>query len=286
MTLEAARVTLKLHRTEVGVSAAAAVVLGIAGVVVLAVLVEGMSVAVGAYIVGAMKVLPFALGLIGGIPIVSREIEGRTAQVAWSLNASRIRWLARQVVPIGVLLGVAIAFPAFVTAAVAGDRAVAAEQAFQDIGAVGLPAMARALAAFGLGLFFGAMIGRALPALIAGALAVLLLFTVSTEWRSQWLRDQGPVVAIDDPSIAIQTEWAMRAPDGTQLALDEAIQFAPASEVEPTIWLEDNGYEWLPLGVPRDVAMGWALYEGGMFTTVGVVALAGTVALVNRRRPI
>lgn len=45
-----------------------------------------------------------------GVPIVARELEARTAQTAWSLSGSRLRWLLRQMAPILILLGVTVSF--------------------------------------------------------------------------------------------------------------------------------------------------------------------------------
>lgn len=57
---------------------------------------------------------PFGIGLVLGVPLVAREIEQRTAGVAWSLSRSRAVWLAWRVafaalVMIVLLLVVAIA---------------------------------------------------------------------------------------------------------------------------------------------------------------------------------
>lgn len=42
-------------------------------------------------------VAPFGLGVILGAPIVAREIDGGTAQLAWSLSRSRVSWLLRRI---------------------------------------------------------------------------------------------------------------------------------------------------------------------------------------------
>jgi hypothetical protein len=47
---------------------------------------------------------PFALGLVLGVPVVAREIEGRTAAIAWTLSRSRPRWLIQRVLPLGVFV--------------------------------------------------------------------------------------------------------------------------------------------------------------------------------------
>ena len=47
---------------------------------------------------------PFALGLILGVPVVAREIEGRTAGIAWTLSRSRVRWLIQRVLPLAIFV--------------------------------------------------------------------------------------------------------------------------------------------------------------------------------------
>jgi hypothetical protein len=39
------------------------------------------------------------------------------------------------------------------------------------------------------------------------------------------------------------------------------------------------------LGVTDDMALGWAPYDGVTFGVVGMAGIAGTIMLVNRRRP-
>ena len=43
---------------------------------------------------------PFAVGLFLGVPVVAREVEGRTAPIAWTLSRSRLRWLLQRVIPL------------------------------------------------------------------------------------------------------------------------------------------------------------------------------------------
>ena len=136
--LASARLTLKQHRFEVGVATIAAVLLGAAALVVDARLravnassgcfeswlagnpTSDCSTSVAAFasinesqanvVFAAMAILPFAVGLLGGVPIVGRELEARTAETAWSLSASRIAWLGRQLLPIVLSLGLAVTF--------------------------------------------------------------------------------------------------------------------------------------------------------------------------------
>src|SRR6266567_5451071 len=64
---------------------------------------------------------PFGMGLLLGVPLVAREVEQRTASIAWTLSRSRSWWLARRlaflaVVLIGLLVVVAIASDALAAA--------------------------------------------------------------------------------------------------------------------------------------------------------------------------
>ena len=283
--LIAGRVALKQHRAEVALASVGALVVGSVALLFYLTSAGAPSDEVTSYILGAMKVLPFALGLVGGIPIVSRELEARTAQVAWSLNSSRRRWLIRQVVPIAILLGTAMSFAALATLAIAGPREAIGEQAVANIGSHGVPAVARAAAAFGVGLFVGAFFGRALPALIIGAVLVLGLFSIASSARDMWIANLSPVVPLTQHESMIQTGWAMVTPDGDRISVDEAMTRVPADEQEPETWLEANGYQWLALGVDRARAMQFEWYDAGFFAVVGLFGIAGTVLIVDRRRP-
>jgi hypothetical protein len=48
---------------------------------------------------GLAAALPFAAGLILGAPMAARELEHRTAHLAWPMARSRVRWLALRLVP-------------------------------------------------------------------------------------------------------------------------------------------------------------------------------------------
>jgi hypothetical protein len=53
--------------------------------------------------VGALAT-PFVLGLFLGVPLVAREIEGRTTSIAWTLSGSRRRWLVHRAAPVVVIV--------------------------------------------------------------------------------------------------------------------------------------------------------------------------------------
>lgn len=250
----------------------------------------------GTRISEVMRVLPFAAGLLAGVPIVGQELEAHTAQTAWSLNGSRRRWLIRQIVPIGALVFVAAALASLGATAVDGQRAAWGEGgAVLNVGLSGIPALARVFASFGLGIFLGALMGRSVPALVLGALLSFALVVSLGVVRDRWLASQ-EAVPIEATATSITTAWAWRMPTGELISNEAAFALVPPSvselddgEVQPVKslqWLEERGFVEIPLGVPQEVALGWARYDVLTFLAIGAICLVGTGVLIDRRRPV
>lgn len=343
MMLAAARVTLKQHRFEITVAALAAVAAAILGLSI-AIRIDALHVSqacldrvrasqdgfsageecfslvrAGSGILGetyltgegsvplsVMGALPFLLGLLGGVPIVARELEAGTAQTAWSLNGSRVRWLARQVAPIAVVLGVLMTFAALVAIPV-GDIWVnwGHGGAASLIGLHGPLAVVRAFGAFGVGLAMGALLGRTLPAFIFGVAMTLAITFALGEARATWLANMPPSIITErSPETgewnnipgSVPTSWGWLTPEGDllsreaarKLASDAGVPPADPNDVQDTpagVWLQEHGYIGVSLGVTEEMAMRWAPYDGLTFGLVGLASLGGTIVLVNRRRP-
>lgn len=249
----------------------------------------------GARISEVMRILPFAVGLLAGVPIVGRELEAHTAQTAWSLNPSRTRWLARQAIPISLLVLGSALLAAIGASAIEAERTAWGEGgAVLNIGLSGLPAIGRVFGAFGIGLLLGALLGRSVPALVLGAFLCFALVVGLGAGRDRWLETQ-KAVPIEASATSITTGWAWRdtagelIPDETALArVPQDISILDAGQVQPIHsleWLELHGYVMVPLGVPQEAAMGWIPYDVAAFSAIGLVSMAGAVVLVNRRRP-
>lgn len=324
VTLAAARVTLKQHRFEFGAAALAALGMGL-WALFTEIRIGAIDVPPGCiddwltrgpagrdYCVGAMdawggivategekifwwmKLLPFAVGLIGGVPVIAREFESRTTQTAWSLYGSRLRWLVRQMAPIVILLGLTLTFAALAAGAIEVHRAAWGQPVFSDLGLHGPLVVTRALGAFGLGLLAGAVVGRSLPALVVGAVLSFTLASGVGIAREAWLVSLDSHV-IDDTQRAITTGWAWRTPEGVLVSNQDAMALVPPELAEldgqqpqalnSIRWLEDHGYEPLTLGVTEEVALGWAPYDALSFGVVGIASIGATILIVNRRRP-
>ena len=131
---------------------------------------------------------PFGMGLLLGVPLVAREVEGRTAQIAWTLSRSRAAWLARRVAFASLLVIALLA-----VLGIAGENLTAAVLAdgkpgedFTWYGRRGALVAVRGLAALGIGVALGALIGRTLPALLAAAFVSVAIFTGVSLGMDRW----------------------------------------------------------------------------------------------------
>lgn len=239
--------------------------------------------------------LPFVVGALVGVPIVAGEIEARTAGIAWSLSPSRTRWLMRQLTPIALVTGLAIAMAGLAAEAYEHDYETWSG-GFRDvihIGHYGYGLLARTLGVFGIGVGIGSLIGRQLPAFLIAVFLGLGFLTGLAGVRDAWFASHETHVLGGE--YGVPTGWAYRAPDGTFLTREAATALAPpeivaldVGQIQPmnvTTWLEERGYTEVSVGISIDVAMGWAPLEAGAYVLLGVGSIGVAVWLVNRRRP-
>jgi hypothetical protein len=117
--------------------------------------------------------LPFVAGLVLGVPMASRELEHRTAHLAWPLAGSRVRWLGLRLVPLALLGLLALAPAAFAGEVMTRSFYPLTDPGanFEHYGIRGPLLVARFVPALLLGAAVGLLVGRQLPALlVAGAL--------------------------------------------------------------------------------------------------------------------
>ena len=239
--------------------------------------------------------LPFVAGSLVGVPIVAREIDARTASMAWSMEPSRIRWLVRQLVPVGLVVGLAMISAAVGATAIERDNEIwsSGYRDFTHIGHYGPGFVARWFGAFGIGVLAGSLIGRPLPAfLLAVALSVISVPGL-TPVRDAWL-DTHPTHVLDGEGVP--TDWGWRTPDGNAITHEQALatvvppEIAAQDEgmVQPVHgpeWLYSRGYTEVSFGVSVETAFGWAPLEAGAYLGLGLISIGGAAFFVNRRRP-
>lgn len=216
---------------------------------------------------------PFIFGVVLGPPIVGREIEGRTAAIAWTLSGSRRRWLGLRTAPIAV-----VALAAATLIGVAGStlarQLAGGEPAFESL-VPPLPLeVARSALALAIGLLAGSVIGRTFPAVLASALAIVVLMAAT--------------------SIGIDTWMAAEA-----RPIPQALGMAGASKIYDTGLQDNNTGEVITLtqhfsspGVddaadlppPGKTLVAWVIpaadYSTWMWREVGMVAVLATIIAV------
>lgn len=241
-----------------------------------------------------LVVLPFLLGALIGAAVVGREVERGTSRLAWSLAPSRSRWFVVRVLP---ALGVV-----FVLAFVAGialDRLVASTEPWTDpansftgFGARGVVLATRATFVFAIGVTVGAIIGRAMPALIVTAVVAYAAIAGGSYVHGKILATEAVLVeetenGPDTSRGALFFDQRIRLADGRVVSWDELMTLYPQPTegyVDTSNW-PPEGSMFLDLVVPgtryrfvelREVAA----LSGGSIAALGIGALA-----VRRRRP-
>jgi hypothetical protein len=312
-------ITLRQHRFEVGAAVLFALVLGFAALQVTSQLVgvglstecidrwrsgslaDGDACALaaqrfsrisedsGGKVLALMAILPFAAGLLGGVTLVGRELETRTAQTAWALSPSRRRWFGRQLWPVVLAVGAALAFAAVAATALVTTRLPWTGSAFQDMQLHGPIVVARALGTLGVGLLVGAVLGRTLPAFLIAIVVSIGLVTAMFFVREGWLNSQplelGPTNGgYSEMAWVVGGGWV--GPDGTFSTWDQPPPIEPPADVvDYDAWLAEQGYRQVTLGVTTARAMGWLPLEIAAWTVGGLMLILATVLVVDRRRP-
>jgi hypothetical protein len=237
----------------------------------------------------ALRIAMYAVPLVLGVPVLTQEIERRTAMIAWPLAGSRLKWLAWRagsVLVIGLLL---IGVLAFAAEAVAGVNASDGDLGFAHHGARGISLMTRAALMLIVAVALGAVIGRLLPSLLIGvALAVGLSTAVDA------LPPYG--VASTELTLAgsefegghpLQTGHAYRTPDGAPMTDDEAEAMFMAVFADYSPDLPPDS------ALPQDVYYGIAASryfevlarESAVLVGATVLFAGVAAAVVQRRRP-
>lgn len=230
----------------------------------------------------------YAVPVVLGVPILTREIEQRTAMIAWPLAGSRLKWLVWRMAPV-LVIGLAIV----------GAMAFAADQmlqaylshgdiGFQNHGGRGISMVTRAAFVLVAAMAVGALVGRVLPALLIGiALAVgvsAALDAVLPHWvEPTELPQSESVLAGANP---LNTGFEYRAPDGGPIGNEEAE--ALYQEI-----YEEHGPEPDPSLLPQEVFFGVAasrypevlVRESVSLGAATVLVGALAVFTVQRRRP-
>ena len=232
-----------------------------------------------------ITVVPFLAALLLGTPIVGREIERGTTRLAWALSPSRQRWYRQRLLPVLAILAVG----SFLFG-IAADRLLAASQpgldpanSFSQFGFRGVVLAARAVFVFALAVHIGAVMGRALPALIVAGILAFVGISGGTQVHERILRAEA--VPLDNPGPGdMQMDQRFRLPDGRIIGWDEIQQYDPMP-TDPNFTGQWPTLPMLTFGVPGARYHQVEAREVAMLGGGALVALVATAFIVARRRP-
>lgn len=254
-------------------------------------------------LIGNMWLAGFAVGLILGVPLVAREVEHGTAQLAWTVGRSRVRWLLGRIAfaaLVAVLLTAVLAATTEVLAA-AMRPDVDLSRDFSFHGERGPLIVARAVLGLGAGVLVGAIVGRQLPALLLGVFVVGGLYAASWAAFPVWYHGEAEVRRIGDwLGSPLWIESGIELASGERMTWAEVYGGKDAVQLNESFMAEDGTYyaseadaqaERNALGreyiliIPEERYIEIVARETAVFAGAGLALIAGAAAVTRRRRP-
>lgn len=226
-------------------------------------------------------IAPVVVGLVLGVAIVARELEHRTAALAWSLGPSRWRWLVGRTLPIVFYAGLVLVAVALAGTVVTGARAPEADlgATFLWYGQWGPLVVARGALVLGLGVVAGALLGRTLPALLIGAALTAAFLTGTAVALDAWRGAEAIEVDFGPTGLGPEIEGGMLV--GMRIrTLDGRLLPESAGD-----GLAEGEYTDVAMIVPGDRYALWVLRESAVVIGLGLGAFGLAGWLVVRRRP-
>jgi hypothetical protein len=236
--------------------------------------------------------LPYIAGVVLGAPLVSRELEHRTAQFGWPLARSRARWLWFRFLPLAFVGAVLLAIPAM-----AGEvlertlhPVIDPGMSFEGYGSRGPVVVLRFLPVVAAAALVGTLLGRQLPSVLAAGVVVGAMAFGNELIQPLWLEPtEQQDVEVFRPletmgSLYVTTRYRDR--DGTWISEEEAIErmsWDPESgEPEP-----DPAEMPVPvlLMIPRERYGEVVLRESVALVGAGLAMSSLLLFAVRKRRP-
>jgi hypothetical protein len=240
---------------------------------------------------------PFAMGLVLGVPLVSSEIEHRTAAIAWTMSRSRTWWLIRLAAFLVLVMVVLL-----IVVAVVGEALASATMPVQHLdrdfawyGRRGALIVVRGLASLGIGVLIGAWLGRVLPALLVAVFASVLIFSAISLGMDRWMEGDAIVKKFDaDRAGGRQLGERILLPNGELIDYGELQRRGLAYEaiVDDLLYArpEDIGHPDRIIGYDRYLVVPGSHYpqivlrESAVVGGAAVLLALAAILVVKRRR--
>ncbi|MGY4912074.1 ABC transporter permease subunit [Micromonospora aurantiaca (nom. illeg.)] len=250
-------------------------------------------------LLAAFYLVPVVIGAFLGAPLLARELEDGTWQLAWTQAVPRMRWLAAKLAALG---GVTVALTGMFTAVLTWFRQPfdAWEGRFQydAFDLEGLVPVAYALFAFGVATAAGAILRRSLPAFgVAFGAFLGARMTVALLARPAYatpLTATAPVPAGGSTDRAGQqpgvADWVIERgyadATGRPLSSVEYAELTDAADRAGTNlnqFLHARGVQQFGVYHPADRFWTFQLIEAAVFVAVAAILIGVVVRRVRRR---
>ncbi|MCA1570135.1 MAG: hypothetical protein LC798_07405 [Chloroflexi bacterium] len=252
----------------------------------------GSAFGLGELIIMSTSPLTFGVALFLGVPLVAREVERGTAQLAWTIGPSRVRWLIGRVAfaaLVGVvLLGLLAVMTDLLAAAMRPE--IHTSQAFWFYGGRGPLLVGRGMLALGAGVLIGAVLGKQLPALLLAALAIGGMTLASEIAFRSWHEAEAVVASPTD-----HLSEPLGISSGIELPSGERVGYGGAEFQDENGDLYANEADFLArrnsLGREYQLIIPGRRYneivarETAVLTGAGVLLIGGAAVVTSRRRP-
>jgi hypothetical protein len=239
-----------------------------------------------------LQVVPVLAGVFTGAPLLARELETGTYRFAWTQGAGRARPVLAKLVLLGLALTVAAAaftllFAWWYHPFYQPGTSLLKPDVF-DLSGVAFAAWT--LAAFAVGVFAGAAIRRAVPA-IAAAFAAYAGLALAVPFYLRYRIYQAPAVVhltgpgqhlVPSRAFVVRTwlTWLNGKPLGPSAS--HAVEHQRAATYVPA-WLAHHHYGHAVAFQPASRFWHLQLIEGGWLLALALILGAATIWLVRRR---
>jgi hypothetical protein len=232
--------------------------------------------------------------LLIGTPIVAREVERGTTRLAWAMAPSRIRWFAARLLPALVVVAVATYAAGFAIDRIAGASASPGEDMSRSFGAFGFRGLlvaSRAVFIFAIADATGAVLGRALPALIVAGIVAVVGLAGGERLHFEILEREAVVLEADQAGPG---DWFVasmfRLPDGSLVSWEQIEQYDPQPVPDANGNFPPGADTWphepmVTIAVPGERYQFVEAREAAALAAGSFVALAIAAFAVNHRRP-
>jgi hypothetical protein len=243
--------------------------------------------------VESLVTVPLAIGLFLGAPLLAREYEQGTWQLAWTQGVPRMRWLA---VKLGALAGATVVLAAAFTAARSWSNAPMAaligEFDGTDFDLAGVAPSVHALFAFAAAAAAGVLLRRSLPALgTAIVVFIVVRVTVSSALRPNY---QAPLTHLSPPGTSTASpdprdwffDFGYADAAGRRISNSRYFELVGAAHkagVDETTYLGQQGIQAFAHYQPHDRFWAFQWTEAAIYLGLTAVLLAVVVWRVRRR---